>query len=188
MKNLFKILNLLDRCVETLKVNSQGTAESSLPPAIPEKNQELTKDLETKNPKTSVSYAANPLYGKEVEVTNPESKPPMKPPEERPSLDNIYETVFVGFQRTATLSQEKPLEVSKSNFKLLKQLGSGQFGRVSLVKTVKLSQADLKMGTSSGTKISINVAVKFLKTGASEPTRKKFEKEYKFMFNSITQT
>ncbi len=124
-------------------------AESSLPPVIPKKNQELTKDLETKNPKTSVSYADNPLYGKEVEVANPESKAPVKTPKERPSLDVIYESVFVDFKRTATISQVKLFEVSKSNIEELKELGSGQFGRVTLAKTVKLSQADLKMGTST---------------------------------------
>ena len=78
--------------------------------------------------------------------------------------------------------QEKPLEVSAKNIRGEQELGSGQFGKVIMAKTVGLSFVDLKMGTSTDTTVSVPVAVKMLKASASQSAKKQFEKEYRFMF------
>ena len=78
--------------------------------------------------------------------------------------------------------QEKPLEVSAKNIRGEQELGSGQFGKVIMAKTVGLSFMDLKMGTSTDTTVSVPVAVKMLKASASQSTKKQFEQEYRFMF------
>jgi len=78
--------------------------------------------------------------------------------------------------------QEKPLVVTAENIHVEKNLGSGQFGEVVLAKTVGLSYADLKMGTSTEKSISVRVAVKMLKKDASKASQVQFEKEYRFMF------
>ena len=79
-------------------------------------------------------------------------------------------------------TQEKPLEVSVKNLREEKELGSGQFGKVIMAKTVGLSFVDLKMGTSTDSTVSVPVAVKMLKASASQSAKKLFEKEYQFMF------
>ena len=78
--------------------------------------------------------------------------------------------------------QEKPLEVSAKNIRGEQELGSGQFGKVIMAKTVGLSFVDLNMGTSTDTTVSVPVAVKMLKASASQSAKKQFEKEYRFMF------
>ena len=78
--------------------------------------------------------------------------------------------------------QEKPLEVSAKNIRGEQELGSGQFGKVIMAKTVGLSFVDLKMGTSTDTTVSVPVAAKMLKASASQSAKKQFEKEYRFMF------
>ena len=79
-------------------------------------------------------------------------------------------------------SQERALEITKENIRQESTLGSGNFGKVVLAKTVRLSQYDMKIGESRDNTITVPVAVKMLKTDASESSKKQFEKEYRFMF------
>ena len=78
--------------------------------------------------------------------------------------------------------QEKPLDLSAKNIRGEQELGSGQFGKVIMAKTVGLSFVDLKMGTSTNSTVSVPVAVKMLKASASQSAKKQFEKECRFMF------
>ena len=78
-------------------------------------------------------------------------------------------------------TDEKLLEVTEQNIQETKVLGSGNFGKVILAKTVGLSCHDLSMSTSTDTNIMIQVAVKMLKSNANASTKSQFEKEYRFM-------
>jgi hypothetical protein len=78
-------------------------------------------------------------------------------------------------------TDDKPLEVTNSNIKEVKSLGSGNFGAVLLAKTVGLSCQDLKIGDSTDKSVMVLVAVKKLKTNASVSTQNLFDKEYQFM-------
>ena len=78
-------------------------------------------------------------------------------------------------------TDEKLLEVTKQNIQETKVLGSGNFGKVILAKTVGLSCRDLRMSTSTDTNVMIQVAVKMLKSNANASTKSQFEKEYRFM-------
>ena len=78
-------------------------------------------------------------------------------------------------------TDEKPLEVTKRNIQETEVLGSGNFGKVILAKTVGLSCQDLKMSASTDTNVMIQVAVKMLKSNVNSSTKNQFEKEYRFM-------
>ena len=78
-------------------------------------------------------------------------------------------------------TDEKPLEVTVKNIQKVKILGSGNFGEVLLAKTVGLSCRDLRISQSTDTNVMVQVAVKMLKSDASDNTKKDFEKEYRFM-------
>ena len=78
-------------------------------------------------------------------------------------------------------TDEKPLEVTAKNIQKIKILGSGNFGEVLLAKTVGLSCQNLRISQSTDTNVMVQVALKMLKTDASDNTKKDFEKEYRFM-------
>ena len=77
---------------------------------------------------------------------------------------------------------QRPLEVNSDNIIEKKELGIGQFGKVVLAYTNGLSMKDMGFTeTESNWDISIQVAVKRLKSHASKPQREAFDKEIKFM-------
>ena len=78
-------------------------------------------------------------------------------------------------------TDEKLLEVTEQNIQETKVLGSGNFGKVILAKTIGLSCRDLRMSASTDTNVMIQVAVKMLKSNANASTKSQFEKEYRFM-------
>jgi len=74
------------------------------------------------------------------------------------------------------------LEVSTSNIREIRELGTGLFGQVVLAETVGLSRKDLRLSESDDDKSnSTFVAVKKLKPNAPKTTKEAFEKEVKFM-------
>ena len=74
------------------------------------------------------------------------------------------------------------LKVSGSNIREICELGMGMFGKVILAETVGLSAKDLRLSESDDDKSkSTLVAVKKLKSGAPNATKKAFEKEVNFM-------
>ena len=78
--------------------------------------------------------------------------------------------------------EEIPLKVFANNIQEIRELGIGLFGKVILAETVGLSPKDLKMSKTDDDKSkSMLVAVKKLKSGASNATREAFEKEANFM-------
>ena len=78
--------------------------------------------------------------------------------------------------------EQMPLEVSTSNIREIRELGTGLFGQVVLAETVGLSPKDLKLSKSDDDKSkSTFVAVKKLKPNAPNTTKEAFEKEVKFM-------
>ena len=78
-------------------------------------------------------------------------------------------------------NNDKLLEVTKENIKVIKTLGSGNFGEVVLATTVGLSCRDLKIGDSTDTDVNLQVAVKMLKEDADMTAKNLFQKEYLFM-------
>ena len=77
---------------------------------------------------------------------------------------------------------QRILELKPENFKKIKTLGTGFFGKVILADTVGLSLKDLKMSDTDDDKsISVRVAVKQLKNSKSESKLEMFNKELKFM-------
>ena len=80
------------------------------------------------------------------------------------------------------LRSEGPKEITQENIQEIRNLGVGQFGQVILAKTVGLSLKDLKLSNEDDDKgISIEVAVKGLKSAAEPYVKEAFEKEIKFM-------
>ena len=80
------------------------------------------------------------------------------------------------------LRSEGPKEITLENIQEVDNLGFGQFGQVLLAKTVGLSLKDLRLdGDDNDKNISIQVAVKKLKSSAEPCIREAFEKEIKFM-------
>ena len=175
-------------------LNNKGT---------PYKNKRSIPESDATHGLTTSSFNDNPDYSDIGNFSDPSEQDksvsmeniyesihtePIKPSLFTPSQDNnkneeelcpyssIYETAAL------PLSQEKPLEVSMKNISEEKTLGAGQFGKVILAKTVGLSEAALKLGESTKKKLSVRVAVKLLKSSASETSKKQFEKEYRFMF------
>ena len=71
--------------------------------------------------------------------------------------------------------------MANSNIESLHQLGNGQFGKVILANTVRISKQYLGIGNSNDRTISVKVAVKTLKSSPSEDVQKAFEREIKFM-------
>ena len=79
-------------------------------------------------------------------------------------------------------SKEVLFNVFGSNIREIRELGMGQFGKVILAETIKLSAKDLRLSESDDDKTkSTLVAVKKLKSDAPSATKKAFEKEVKFM-------
>ena len=78
-------------------------------------------------------------------------------------------------------SEEGPLKVFHNNIQEIHELGKGIFGKVILAETVGLSAKDLRLSESDDKSKSTLVAVKKLKSGASNATKVAFEKEVKFM-------
>ena len=67
-------------------------------------------------------------------------------------------------------------------FKELRHIGLGQFGEVVLAETVGLSRSDLNLSPADNDQtVSIQVAIKKLRTDAENPVKENFEKEIKFM-------
>lgn len=80
------------------------------------------------------------------------------------------------------LRSEGPKEISLENVREVKNLGVGQFGQVMLAETVGLSLKDLRLDTTDDNKdITVQVAVKRLKSSADNHIKEAFEKEIKFM-------
>ena len=91
----------------------------------------------------------------------------------------VYSSIY-----TVAATKEKvqlPLEINSSNIKELKELGTGQFGKVVLAQTIDLSLKDLRMSSNPNRNISIYVAVKKLRSKANSTEREAFDKEIKFM-------
>ena len=83
-------------------------------------------------------------------------------------------------------SKEGPLKVFGSNIREIHELGIGQFGKVILAETVRLSAKDLRLSKSDNDKSkSTLVAVKKLKSDAPSTTKEAFEKEVNFMSRLI---
>ena len=79
-------------------------------------------------------------------------------------------------------SKKLLLKVFGSNIQEIRELGMGQFGKVILAETVGLSAKDLRLSESDDDKSkSTLVAVKKLKSDASNVTKQAFEKEVNFM-------
>ncbi len=79
-------------------------------------------------------------------------------------------------------ADEKPLIVTPDNIQEVQSLGTGNFGKVVLAKTVGLSLKQLKMSkVDTDTNVKVYVAVKMLKEKASSSVKEAFEKECKFM-------
>ena len=79
-------------------------------------------------------------------------------------------------------SKGRPLKVFGNNIREIYELGRGVFGKVILAETVGLSAKDLRLSESDDDKSkSTLVAVKKLKSDASNATKKAFEKEVNFM-------
>ena len=171
---------------------------------VPHKNERSTPESDATPGLTTSTFNDNPNYSDIGKFSCPSSEQ-----DKIVSMENIYESIhtepikpslftqsqdhnkneeelcpYSSIYATSVLplSQEKPLEVSIKNIHEEKTLGSGQFGKVILAKTVGLSEAVLKLGESTKKKFSVRVAVKLLKLSASENSKKKFEKEYRFMF------
>lgn len=80
------------------------------------------------------------------------------------------------------LRSEGPKEIVPGNIREVKNLGVGQFGQVVLAETIGLSLKDLRLDESDDDKgITVQVAVKKLKTSAESHVKEAFEKEIKFM-------
>ena len=108
------------------------------------------------------------LFTKETNVEEVQSSDDLCP------YSSIYTVSVVN-------TDEKLLEVTEQNIQETKVLGSGNFGKVILAKTVGLSCRDLRMSPSTDTNVMIQVAVKMLKSNANASTKGQFEKEYRFM-------
>ena len=75
-----------------------------------------------------------------------------------------------------------PVEITSDNFKERNALRTGQFGEVVLADTMGLSLKDMQLSkTRDNRNMSILVAVKKLKSNASESQRQAFDVEAKFM-------
>ena len=106
----------------------------------------------------------------------------MQDPKVRESEDNLSPYSSIYTVPVIGAFQQKVLEISKENIQAEETLVSGHFGKVILAKTVELSLYDLQMGESTDKTITVPIAVKMLKTNASESSKVQFEKEYRFMF------
>ena len=77
---------------------------------------------------------------------------------------------------------QQPVEVTSDNIQEVKELGTGQFGKVVLAVTNGLSLKDFRLSkTDDNRDLSLFVAVKKLKSDASKPQREAFDREVKFM-------
>lgn len=73
-------------------------------------------------------------------------------------------------------------ELKENQINILESLGTGQFGEVLLAETVGVSLKELGLSDfDDNREISVQVAIKRMKEGSDEKTRKSFEKEMKFM-------
>ena len=195
----------LDTKVQTIEQQEMNMADDTYTvPSLTGTVSTLSKNL------TSVCHGKNPLYEfGSMENVYAEADTPSAVPSDSTQQENIYESIYSESLRPShfmqdpkgkesedalcpyssiytvpliVASQQKVLEISKENIQAEETLGSGHFGKVILAKTVGLSLHDLKMGKSTDKTISVPVAVKMLKTNASESSKVQFEKEYRFMF------
>ncbi len=200
----------LDNKTATLKAAANKPVESEDIYTVPD-NPNKVSTL-TKNAISTTCYSNNPMYatvdGMDDVYSEPQLQQAPSSSTENPKWENIYESIYSESIQPSSFMKseentvqdelcpyssiytmpltpslpEKPLEVSPSNIQQEKKLGSGQFGMVILARTVGLSHADLKIGTSDDRTASVQVAVKTLRNDASEVSKMQFEKEYRFMF------
>ena len=95
--------------------------------------------------------------------------------------DDILPCTSVYANPLPLLRSEGPKEVTSENIRELKALGMGQFGQVVLADTVNLSCRDLGLSLDNRKDVTIQVAVKRLKSSAEPHVKEAFEKEIKFM-------
>ena len=124
-----------------------------------------------KNPSDNIYEA---IYSESLNPSSFRNEVKSQYPDELCPYSSIYSVPLVN-------TDEKPLEVTIKNIQKIKILGSGNFGEVLLAKTVSLSCQDLGISQSIDTNVMVQVAVKMLKSDASENVKKDFEKEYRFM-------
>ena len=101
----------------------------------------------------------------------------MEPQEEELESEDLYPYSSIYTVPDTDLTN-KPLLVSAKNIKIIKHLGNGNFGEVVLAQTVDLTPQQLQIESQAPFAL---VAVKRLKTSASETTKELFDKEVKFM-------
>ena len=80
------------------------------------------------------------------------------------------------------LRSEGPTEIGIENVREVKDLGMGQFGQVVLAETLGLSLKDLHLDEKDDNKdVTVQVALKRLKSSTEQHVKESFEKEVKFM-------
>ena len=90
----------------------------------------------------------------------------------------VYSPIYT-VAKTDTFKQT--VEITSENIIEIKELGTGQFGKVVLAQTNNLSLKDMRMSEDDNRSISIYVAVKKLRSNPTSTQREAFEKEIKFM-------
>ena len=90
----------------------------------------------------------------------------------------VYSPIYT-VAKTDTFKQA--VEITSENITEIKELGTGQFGKVILAQTKNLSLKDMRMSEDDNRNISIYVAVKKLRSNPTSTQRGAFEKEIKFM-------
>ena len=95
--------------------------------------------------------------------------------------ESIYAPVYTEPSLLGINSQNVP-ELTVQNFRKIKTLGTGNFGKVLLANTVGLSPKDLNMSDTDDNKTkTMRVAVKQLKQNALPSAKEAFNKELRFM-------
>ena len=95
--------------------------------------------------------------------------------------ESIYASVYTEPSSLGINSQKIP-ELTVENFRKIKTLGTGNFGKVLLANTVGLSPKDLNMSDTDDNKTkTMRVAVKQLKQNPLPSAKEAFNKELRFM-------
>ena len=100
---------------------------------------------------------------------------------EKDYSDDLYGPIYSELSNRLSTSVVKIKVISKSNIRLIRDLGMGQFGLVYLGETVGLSQRDLEIGDSINCSETFKVAVKMLRPNPPHSEKLAFEREVKYM-------
>ena len=137
-------------------------------------------------PKASNTESENiyeTIYSEAIQPSHFKTPAPLATPQSTQQEEDLcpYSSIYT-LPAAPLTADEKPLIVTNDNIQQVQNLGTGNFGKVVLAKTVGLSLKQLKMNKiDTDTNVKVYVAVKMLKEKPSSSIKEAFEKECKFM-------